>query len=314
MRGGQVSSQQQPKSGPTCFVARPISLSEEVARNTYRGDRDHWEHVEEYVIKPALEAAGYTHIPTAARGSRLIHAHVIRAVNDADLVIADFSQLNANVLFEAGVRTSVNKPLVIIAEKNTTLPFDTGPLNTWFYDPALEMWGVADMVSGLTEHIRTTDLEGNALWKTFGSNLRAEALVSVPTQDLNQQMLQELMREVRDIREIQTRPAMVHAKGSRLRFSPWSVRHLPGDEELWHELDDTADLIVRELQNDGASEALVDQVTSHLIMLLSPQVVNGPQKRASLLLRELQDLMDLHHAALMSMSRFLALYQIALES
>lgn len=148
----------------TCFVARPMA---EATEGDY-GHRGHWSLVETHIVGPALEASGFEMKSPEAQGATMIHGSIIRALKDAELVLADLSQLNPNVLFEAGVRTSANKPLVVIAEHGTSLPFDTAGINTFFYDPSVRADTVQQDVKRLAEHVRRTDMDSNALWRHFG--------------------------------------------------------------------------------------------------------------------------------------------------
>ena len=62
-----------------------------------------------------------------------INDRVIRNIYDSDLVIANLTQLNPNVMFEIGMRYSFGKPALVIAEEGTRLPFDVIDENTLFY-------------------------------------------------------------------------------------------------------------------------------------------------------------------------------------
>jgi hypothetical protein len=160
---------------PRCFIARPVSMRPE-HRDLYRDGDDHWTHVHEYLLRPALSQAGFDVVPPTAVRADLIHANIVRNLNECELVLADFSGLNPNVLFEAGIRTAVNKPIVIVAEKGTALPFDTNGVNTWNYDPALEAWVMQAEIQSLVNHIEATSLQGNALWSKFGVQLLSAQL------------------------------------------------------------------------------------------------------------------------------------------
>lgn len=184
-------SDEQPR--PRCFVARPISIKSEL-EDRYRDGSDHWKHVHDYLLTPAIAEAGYEVVSPESTGANIIHGDIINHLNECDLVVADFSTLNPNVLFEAGVRTSVNKPLVIVAEVGTALPFDTGVINTFFYNPSLDMWDIQLERPRLTAHIQETDTGSNALWKRFAIELRSADLSTGETaEDARLQLLTEQM-------------------------------------------------------------------------------------------------------------------------
>ena len=58
---------------------------------------------------------------------------IIKEIIEADLVIANLTKLNPNVMFELAIRYSFGKSVIVIAERNTKLPFDINSENTIFY-------------------------------------------------------------------------------------------------------------------------------------------------------------------------------------
>jgi hypothetical protein len=96
--------------GRECFIISPISTPDELA-GRYGDDKDHFRHVIEELMMPAAEMAGYVPRSPIARGSDLIHAEIVRQLETADVVLCDISTLNANVFFELGIRTAIDKPV-----------------------------------------------------------------------------------------------------------------------------------------------------------------------------------------------------------
>lgn len=86
-------------------------------------------------IRPRLEPLGY-------KVRRADHISDIGSINDqmidqlveADLAVCDLTSLNANVMYELGVRHTIGKPVVVIASSDTELPFDAATFRTIFYD------------------------------------------------------------------------------------------------------------------------------------------------------------------------------------
>jgi hypothetical protein len=72
-------------------VSTPRSYAEKFT------DPDHFAHVLEYLFTPALLEAGLEVIPPTAIGSEMIHADIIRNLEQADFVLCDLSSLNPNV-------------------------------------------------------------------------------------------------------------------------------------------------------------------------------------------------------------------------
>jgi hypothetical protein len=89
------------------------------------------------------------------------------------------STLNANVFFELGIRTSLNKPVCLVKDDLTDkVPFDTSIINYHTYSSALNPWELKEEIEKLTTHITDTLTKSsgkNALWKYFGLSATAEA-------------------------------------------------------------------------------------------------------------------------------------------
>jgi len=64
------------------------------------------------LIKPACNAADFGVETARAHGSDMIHHTIIRQLVKADLVVADLTDHNPNVLFELGIRIALDKPIL----------------------------------------------------------------------------------------------------------------------------------------------------------------------------------------------------------
>jgi len=124
-----------------------------------------------------LKGAGYKVISPTTAGSELIHAEIIRNLEQADLVLCDLSGLNPNVFFELGIRTALDRPLAIVKDNLTPqIPFDLSAVNTLTYDCTLNPWTLSSEIPRMIEHIisstKASD-DGNVMWRYFGLTKRA---------------------------------------------------------------------------------------------------------------------------------------------
>jgi hypothetical protein len=158
-----------------CFIIMPISTPESLIE-AYN-DPDHFTHVLQYLFRPALETIGYEVIPPTATGADIIHANIIKNLEEADLVLCDISTLNPNVFFELGIRTSLDRPAALVRDNFTLqIPFDTSSINTHTYDASLAPWSIESEVPRLANYITevTTRADGrNSMWCIFGITQRA---------------------------------------------------------------------------------------------------------------------------------------------
>ena len=154
----------------TCLAAVPIG----VPGSAIRQRSDLLLHC---VIEPALEQLGYNVIRldlSTMPGS--IPAQVRGLALTCDLVIADLTGANANVLYELGLRHAVSRPFVQLVERGCPLPFDVADLRTLIIDTSSEQ-GIANAILHVAEHslaseaVSPRDLERYLLTETSDSQL-----------------------------------------------------------------------------------------------------------------------------------------------
>jgi nucleoside 2-deoxyribosyltransferase len=126
------------------------------------------------LISPAGKAAGFA-VKTAKRqGSDVIQSTIVNELLEADLVLADLTEHNPNVLFELGMRMHADLPVVLIRARGTRPIFDVdNMLRVEDYSPSLWPSSVKDDIPVLTEHI-TAAWENRETAQTFMKILRPE--------------------------------------------------------------------------------------------------------------------------------------------
>ena len=129
-----------------CFVAAPIGARDSTTRE--RSDR-----VLDRIIRPAIEPLGFTavrldRLPTPGRLSYQAGFWAIAA----DLMVADLTDGNANVLYEVGIRHTIGKPCVQLIENGGQIPFDVADLRTVFVDSG-SPHGIERAVTDLASHV-----------------------------------------------------------------------------------------------------------------------------------------------------------------
>lgn len=112
----------------TCFLIAPIGLpGSEVRRRS--------DLLFTRVVEPATQAAGYDLI----RADQInipgpITGQIVRLLYEADLVIADISGLNPNVMYELGIRHATRAPVIQLVSKGESIPFDIANIRTIIFD------------------------------------------------------------------------------------------------------------------------------------------------------------------------------------
>ena len=155
-------------TAPVCFIIMPFTERNDVH------DPGFFAEVLNRILTPAATAAGFE-VKTALRqGSDVIQSTIVNDLLDADLVLADLTEHNPNVLFELGMRMAEDKPVVLVRAKGTGQIFDVDNLlRVAEYDPNVWPSTVERDVPSLTKHIKA-GWEGRA-GSSYLSILRRES-------------------------------------------------------------------------------------------------------------------------------------------
>lgn len=128
----QTDGQADADENGECFVIAPIGSDGSATR-------ERTEKLLEHIVQPVVEDKLGLEVIVAHKIDKPgnITRQVMKLLFEADLVIADLTEHNPNVMYELAVRHATGEPVVTIAQKGTTPPFDIGPQRTKFYRNAL---------------------------------------------------------------------------------------------------------------------------------------------------------------------------------
>lgn len=70
-------------------------------------------------------------------GTGLILHSIYRELEESDVVIADLTNLNPNVMYELGFAHGAKRPTILLASNTSVLPFDLAGVRTLLYEPSL---------------------------------------------------------------------------------------------------------------------------------------------------------------------------------
>jgi len=137
------------KSNLKAFVIMPFS------EKTPDRAKGFFEEVLRSLITPSGLEAGFK-VETANRqGSDVIQSTIVNELLEADLVIADLTDHNPNVLFELGLRMAGDKPVALIKAVGTGRVFDVdNMLRVYEYQPHLWRSTVESDIPELVKHFK----------------------------------------------------------------------------------------------------------------------------------------------------------------
>lgn len=107
------------------------------------------------LITPAAKDSSFNVRTANRQGSDLIQSTIVNDLIEADLVIADLTEHNPNVMFELGVRMAEDKPVVLIKAQGTGPLFDVdNMLRVFEYNPNLWQTTIEKDLPNLREFIK----------------------------------------------------------------------------------------------------------------------------------------------------------------
>jgi hypothetical protein len=138
-----------------CFVIGPIGKDGSP-------ERRHSDLLLHAVVKEVLQREEFGYLVKRADEDAdpgMIGDRVVSDIINADLVVADLTDLNPNVFYELGIRHSTEKPTIHVARAGTPLPFDNISHRTIFVD--LTDWHSIEQVRvRLGDFVRATKQPG----------------------------------------------------------------------------------------------------------------------------------------------------------
>jgi hypothetical protein len=255
-----------------CFVIMPITTPNRLA-TTYAEDADHFTHVYQLLFVPAIREAGFVPVPPAARGSDLIQAGIVKNLQEADIVLCDVSSLNANVFFELGIRTALNKPIIFVRDSVTLdVPFDAAIMNFHSYDAQLRAWQLPQEIDKLVKHIVEVAQRSdghNQLWKYFGLTEVAKPPPKVDASELIaspvERKIDDVLREVRDLRSARSRSNDPRRNAGVVLEDGFDLDGDEGEDDLSRTLAEFVKL-VDEVAKRRRTQIILSRFGNHLIV------------------------------------------------
>ena len=158
-----------------CFIVTPIGPEGSTTRRATDG-------VIDSVILPVLEELGFDSdvAHRICETGSITKQAIARIIND-DLVIANLTELNPNVMYELGIRHSARKPTVHICQSGTILPFDIAPERTLFYTD--DMYGIMELRPALKSFIEKVMEDKNPDNPVYQAVEKTSILQSINAED-----------------------------------------------------------------------------------------------------------------------------------
>lgn len=180
----------------TCFIISPIGEKDTDTRRKAEG-------LISAVIRPVLIKNSYKVIaPHEIDIPGSITRQVLKHLLEDELVIANLTELNPNVMYELAVRHAKRLPVICLVENGTKLPFDIATERTIFYDN--DMAGVEVLKPQLSRAIIEAVEEkepDNPIYRVVSDSIMREIAVKDPGQSYIINRLDEISLQLNKLKQ-----------------------------------------------------------------------------------------------------------------
>ncbi|MCP5107205.1 MAG: hypothetical protein GY950_27710 [bacterium] len=96
----------------------------------------------EKIYKPAVESMGYiaTTAGDISGGTTAISDDISDQIQSSDIVLAELTGINGNVLYELGIAHTSAKPSILLSQSTDDVPFDIKHLRCFIYQTINPNW------------------------------------------------------------------------------------------------------------------------------------------------------------------------------
>lgn len=129
---------------PKCGIIMPISA-------TSTKTEQHWADVQT-LLHRAISISGFE--PVNVWNNEItdrVSERIVGNIYSADIVVADISDLNPNVMLELGLRLSSKKPTIVVVNGGGLIPFDIRDFHAIYYPSDLNILGMEVFFEKLNE-------------------------------------------------------------------------------------------------------------------------------------------------------------------
>jgi hypothetical protein len=155
---------------PTCGIIMPISA-------TASRSESQWANVQT-LLHRVIGTAGFDakNVWEGAATDR-ISERIISSIFRCDIVVADITDLNPNVMLELGLRLASKKPTIVVVSKGSAIPFDIRDFQAVDYPADMNMLGMEDFFNRLSTQLNEKyDAAQRESYQPFLSNVVIDVL------------------------------------------------------------------------------------------------------------------------------------------
>lgn len=157
----------------------------------------HWARVRKILEKAITEAKFHPKVVWDNPDVAVIQSKILKNIYENEVIICDLSNLNSNVMLEAGLRLSTKKPTILVTDGEKKPPFDIASIEYISYPKNLEYNQIDLFIKNLSERISTVANSYRlGTYKSFVDSYQFEiarpSTIEIPAEQYLAQQIDEL--------------------------------------------------------------------------------------------------------------------------
>lgn len=212
-----------------CFIISPLGPDSSETRRKADG-------LIKAVIRPTLSTLGYNVIaPHEIDATGSITNQVIKLLLEADMVIANLTDLNPNVMYELAVRHAKRLPVVSLVEHGTTLPFDIATERCIYYKN--DMHGVEELkpkLESLVEAAQNEKEPDNPIYRVVKDIIIRGEIQTSTTEDYILNRLDDITSKLNKISLADTNKGIDTTNNTQKEYEIWMHIKFKTDQNIYN--------------------------------------------------------------------------------
>lgn len=157
----------------------------------------HWARVRKILEKAVMDAGFSPKVVWDNPEVAVIQSKILKNIYENEVIICDLSNLNSNVMLEAGLRLSTKKPTILVTDGEKKPPFDIASIEYISYPKNLEYNQIDLFIKNLSERISTVSKAyRSGTYKSFVDSYQFEiakpSTIEIPAEQYLTQQMDEL--------------------------------------------------------------------------------------------------------------------------
>lgn len=223
-----------PDRKPICGIMMPISGNKDYSK-------EHWNRIKKVISTAIIRAAMEPLLVWEKPEVDIIHSRILQNIYESDVVIADVSDLNPNVMLELGLRLSTKRPTIVITDGEEKPPFDLAAFQYHIYPKNLEYNAIESFINEISGKLNSVyssyrDDKYKSFVESFTFEVVEPSEVTIPAEEALRDRLDDISDMLRKLEQSQRTSSVNKMPFTTLSFTMFIFSNREAIERAMEEI------------------------------------------------------------------------------